>query len=127
MINRCRIPGRMVWLATLVFTIGGILILSLILFEVLDIDGSDFPTPEKNGPQGISLAESTHDIRRVLDQVYASPGATALSSLSDPLRSPQDFLRCCRAAPSSLSTSASSEQRYHLLLPRASLPDSRVA
>ncbi len=125
MINRRRIPGRMVWLATLVFTIGGLLVLSLILFEVLDIDGSDFPTPEKHGPQGISLAESSHDIRRVLDQVYMSPGATALSSLSDLLRSRQDFQRCGPAALSSLSTP--SEQQYHLLLPRASLSDSRVA
>ena len=43
---RKRLPVRLMaflWLATYVVCIG--LVCSFILFEVLDIDGSDFPTP----------------------------------------------------------------------------------
>jgi hypothetical protein len=52
------------WLATYVVCIG--LVCSFILFEVLDIDGSDFPTPPSNVATPIKLAEPPHEIKRAL-------------------------------------------------------------
>jgi len=39
---------------------------SFILFEVLDIDGSDFPTPPSTLATPIKLAEPAHEIKRSL-------------------------------------------------------------
>ena len=52
------------WLATYVICIG--LVCSFILFEVLDIDGSDFPAPPTSATTPIKLAESAHEIKRAL-------------------------------------------------------------
>jgi hypothetical protein len=52
------------WLATYVICIG--LVCSFILFEVLDIDGSDFPTPPTSTTTPIKLAEPAHEIKRAL-------------------------------------------------------------
>jgi hypothetical protein len=51
------------WLATYVVCIG--LVCSFILFEVLDVDGSDFPTPPTTSTP-IKLAEPAHEIKRAL-------------------------------------------------------------
>jgi hypothetical protein len=51
------------WLATYVICIG--LVCSFILFEVLDVDGSDFPTPPTTSTP-IKLAEPAHEIKRAL-------------------------------------------------------------
>src|SRR5262249_45321808 len=53
-----------VWLATYVVCIG--LVCSFILFEVLDIDGSDFPAPPSTLAPPIKLAEPAHEIKRSL-------------------------------------------------------------
>ena len=42
------------------------LVLSFICFEVLDIDGSDFPAPPSTVATPIKLAESSHEIKRTL-------------------------------------------------------------
>jgi hypothetical protein len=52
------------WLTTYVVCIG--LVCSFILFEVLDIDGSDFPAPPSTVATPIKLAESSHEIKRAL-------------------------------------------------------------
>ena len=52
------------WLATYVICIG--LVCSFILFEVLDIDGSDFPAPPTSATTPIKLAEPAHEIKRAL-------------------------------------------------------------
>jgi hypothetical protein len=52
------------WLATYVICIG--LVCSFILFEVLDIDGSDFPAPPTSTTTPIKLAEPAHEIKRAL-------------------------------------------------------------
>ena len=62
-----RLPVRFLaflWLATYVVCIG--LVCSFILFEVLDIDGSDFPAPPSNVATPIKLAEPSHEIKRAL-------------------------------------------------------------
>ena len=51
------------WLVTYVICIG--LVCSFILFEVLDIDGSDFPAPS-TAATPIKLAEPPHEIKRAL-------------------------------------------------------------
>ncbi len=64
---RKRLPVRLMaflWLATYVVCIG--LVCSFILFEVLDIDGSDFPAPPSNVATPIKLAEPPHEIKRAL-------------------------------------------------------------
>jgi len=64
---RKRLPVRLMaflWLATYVVCIG--LVCSFILFEVLDIDGSDFPTPPSSAATPIKLAEPPHEIKRAL-------------------------------------------------------------
>ena len=62
-----RLPVKVMatlWLATYVVCIG--LVCSFILFEVLDIDGSDFPAPPSTLATPIKLAESPHEIKRAL-------------------------------------------------------------
>ena len=51
------------WLVTYVICIG--LVCSFILFEVLDVDGSDFPSPPTTTTP-IKLAEPAHEIKRAL-------------------------------------------------------------
>ena len=61
-----RLPVKLMatlWLATYVVCIG--LVCSFILFEVLDVDGSDFPAPPTTATP-IKLAEPTHEIKRAL-------------------------------------------------------------
>ena len=41
------------------------LVCSFILFEVLDIDGSDFPKPIARSVTAVKLTESHHDLKRV--------------------------------------------------------------
>jgi len=52
------------WLVTYVICIG--LVCSFILFEVLDVDGSDFPTAPSTAATPIKLAEPPHEIKRAL-------------------------------------------------------------
>ena len=66
-VKKSRLPVRLmaaVWLATYVVCIG--LVCSFILFEVLDIDGSDFPAPPSTVATPIKLAEPPHEIKRTL-------------------------------------------------------------
>src|SRR5216684_1387079 len=78
------------WLATYVICIG--LVCSFILFEVLDIDGSDFPAPPTSATTPIKLAEPAHEIKRALLSVRRCSGCSSRSSSS-----------CSRAAASDRS------------------------
>ncbi len=63
----CQLPVKLMatlWLLTYVICLG--LVFSFILFEVLDIDGSDFPVPTSNLATAVKLAEPPHEIKRVL-------------------------------------------------------------
>jgi hypothetical protein len=64
-VNRRPLSVKLVatlWLVTYVICMG--LVCSFILFEVLDVDGSDFPAPPTTTP--IKLAEPAHEIKRAL-------------------------------------------------------------
>lgn len=50
------------WLTTYIICIG--LVCSFILFEVLDVDGSDFPVPASSVAAPIKLAEPAHEVKR---------------------------------------------------------------
>src|SRR4029450_8177493 len=66
-VKKHRLPVKLmaaVWLAPSAVCIG--LVCSFILFEVLDIDGSDFPAPPSTVATPIKLAESSHEIKRAL-------------------------------------------------------------
>src|SRR5690348_4235214 len=66
-VKKHRLPVKLMatlWLATYVVCIG--LVCSFILFEVLDIDGSDFPTPPSTLATPIKLADPAHEIKRSL-------------------------------------------------------------
>jgi hypothetical protein len=66
-VKKHRLPVKLMaalWLTTYVVCIG--LVCSFILFEVLDIDGSDFPAPLSNLATPIKLAEPAHEIKRAL-------------------------------------------------------------
>jgi hypothetical protein len=107
------------WLATYVVCIG--LVCSFILFEVLDIDGSDFPTPPTTSTP-IKLAEPAHEIKRALlsgpaqlwmlfSIVVLVLEASGLRQISAPARAPAQPGPRGRRGP-------------RLALPRASLADS---
>ncbi len=57
-----RIPYPSLSLAVYVACVA--LVFSFILFEVLDIDGSDFPTLPSASSTAIRLADPSHDIKR---------------------------------------------------------------
>ena len=67
-VRKHRLPVKLMavlWLATYVVCVG--LVCSFILFEVLDIDGSDFPAPPLSTvATPIKLAEPVHEIKRAL-------------------------------------------------------------
>jgi len=107
------------WLVTYVVCIG--LVCSFILFEVLDVDGSDFPTPPTTTTP-IKLAEPAHEIKRallsgpaqlwmLLSVVVLVLEASGLRQISAPAHAPAQPGPRGRRGP-------------RLALPRASLADS---
>lgn len=64
-VKRSRLPVKLmaaIWLTTYVVCVA--LVFSFILFEVLDIDSSDFPAPPTTAAVPIKLAEPAHEIKR---------------------------------------------------------------
>jgi hypothetical protein len=104
-------PGRSVLVLTL-YLVCTLLVFSFILFEVLDVDASDFPSPAKSS---IRLAEPPHDLKRVV----TSP---ALGSPTVPPRRVN-----CGGIESPVSLPPSPVRPHarvsRLTLPRAALPD----
>src|SRR5215510_3680792 len=121
-----RLPVKLmatVWLATYVVCIG--LVCSFILFEVLDIDGSDFPTPPSTLATPIKLAEPAHEIKRSLlsagAQLWAMVAVVIVLFDGARLRRPQARRRVPPAS------AFRGRRRLRLSLPRASLSDVAVS
>ena len=97
------------------------LVLSFILFEVLDIDGSDFPTPLSRALTVVKLTEPPHDLKRGFAEPLAQSwipvsmrfevprrdtlqrralGDTSLPSFPGPRRDRATLARASLAAPS---------------------------
>jgi hypothetical protein len=107
------------WLTAYVICIG--LVFSFILFEVLDIDGSDFPAPSSNLATAIKLAEPPHEIKRAL--LTAPAQFWALLPIALVLLAAADLRR--RGAPRRVSRQPGPRGRrgLRIALPRASLAD----
>jgi hypothetical protein len=117
-----RLPVKLMatlWLLTYVICIG--LVFSFILFEVLDIDGSDFPASTSNLATAIKLAEPPHEIKRAL--LTASAQLWALLPIALVLLAAADLSR--RGTPRRVSPQIRPPGRRGLrvALPRASLAD----
>ena len=94
------------------------LVLSFILFEVLDIDGSDFPTPISRAVTVVKLAEPPHDLKRG----YGEPPAESWISVSlDAEVTRQDVLQR-RARLAQSQPSAAGPLRDRSTLARSALP-----
>lgn len=104
------------WLALYLVCI--VLVLSFIFFEVLDVDGSDFPTSPKE--LTVKLAEPPHnDLRRALLQDAAKIGPSATVLVLD------GSVDCVRleSTASPLVVTVAPSRRSPATLPRASLSD----
>src|SRR5215475_12862217 len=91
-----------------------LLVFSFILFEVLDVDASDFPPPSK-ATTSVKLVEPPHDLKRTMTSSVEGPlaplpGASASEGRPHPVSQPSPLAsphaRACRTT-----------------LPRAALPD----
>ena len=96
------------------------LVLSFILFEVLDVDGSDFPTPISRALTVVKLAEPPHDLKRGLGEL---PTESWISVSLGAEIARQDLLQR-RARAVSSPPSPPGPRRDRSTLARASLPDS---
>lgn len=94
------------------------LVLSFILFEVLDIDGSDFPMPISRAVRVVKLADPPHDFKRGYNEPL--PQAWIPVSLRFEVAKPEAALR--HVSLLSESSSAPGPRRDRSNLARASLP-----
>ena len=121
-VKRTGLPTRFVaflWLATYVVCIG--LVCSFILFEVLDIDGSDFPALPSNVATPIKLAEPPHEIKRAL--LSGPPQLWVLLPFMIVLFEATQ-LRCLGArAVAPFQPGPRGRRGLRMILPRASLAD----
>jgi len=124
-VKKHRLPVKLMatlWLATYVVCIG--LVCSFILFEVLDIDGSDFPTPPSTLATPIKLADPAHEIKRSLLSAGAHLWAVVavVIVLFEGARLHRPAARRHMPSPPGFR----SRRRLRLSLPRASLSDVAV-
>jgi len=120
-VKKHRLPVKLmavVWLATYVVCVG--LVCSFILFEVLDIDGSDFPAaPFAASP--IKLAEPPHEIKRAL--LAAPPQFWALLPVVIILVESAGLMRLGAPALAPSLPGPRGRRGLRISLPRASLAD----
>ena len=91
-----------------------LLVFSFILFEVLDVDASDFPAPPTKATS-IKLVEPPHDLKRAAQSGIEGPAILPpRAGDSDRPQSPL-FLRSPLASPHARAS--------RVTLPRAALPD----
>ena len=106
------------WLVTYVICIG--LVCSFILFEVLDIDGSDFPAPS-TAATPIKLAEPPHEIKRAL--LAAPPQSWALFPVVIILVESAGLMRLGTPTLAPSLPGPRGRRGLRISLPRASLAD----
>jgi len=121
-VNRRPLPVKLVatlWLVTYVICIG--LVCSFILFEVLDVDGSDFPTPPTTSTP-IKLAEPAHEIKRALLSTPAQIWIL-LSIVVTLLEGTRRLRQVGMPALAVAQPGPRGRRAHRLALPRASLAD----
>ena len=117
----CRLPAKLMatlWLVTYVICLG--LVCSFILFEVLDVDGSDFPSPPTTTTP-IKLAEPPHEIKRAL--VTAAPHYWSLLPLLIVLLESAALRRVGTPRHGFSQPGPRGRRGLRIALPRASLAD----
>ena len=95
-----------------------LLVFSFILFEVLDVDASDFPPPSK-ATTSIKLAEPPHDLKRTMTSTVEGPLAPHSCASASERRQTPLSLRSPLAPPHA--------RACRTTLPRAVLPDAAPA
>lgn len=79
-----------------------VLVLSFILFEVLDVDGSDFPPPTRTLTASLATAEGVHEIKKLPLLPVASAAVATPHAFVDheqPLRDLRQALQRANHAP----------------------------
>ena len=104
-----------------VYVVCTALVFSFILFEVLDIDGSDFPGRPAAAAAPAALSEASHDIRRALLQGPANTSLDARIPRADGAWHPVQCHHLPLAWPS--ATGPSRPHAPRAALPRSALPD----
>ena len=108
-----------VWLA--IFTVATAAVFSFILFEVLDIDGSDFPGQPAAQVTPATLSEAEHDLRRA--HLHGSIKLWVDATLVLPHGSLESVRLHRPPVPRVLLIRSPQTQGYRITLPRSSLPD----
>ena len=111
--------GRHITLLLAIYAVSVVFVCSFILFEVLDVDGSDFPPPTR-ALRLVTPVETPHDLKRGVVQ--------GLMPLTVPiaLRLPEkthDPAPGARVAAERSAHGAGDTRNFLVLLPRASIPD----
>ncbi len=121
----CRRPSfRGFWLLAYVLSVA--LVLSFVLFEVLDIDGSDMPAPPTRDVARVEPPEASNDMRRASLQGTPQAWFDWLAVVPDGSRersAPAPQIPALRSFP----PRSSDVQRDRRILPRASLDDPGAA
>ncbi len=115
---------RTLWFLTYVLSVA--LVLSFVLFEVLDIDGSDMPAPPTRDVMRVEPAEASHDIRRASLQGAPSSWFDWFALVADgslERSAPVQQTLALRSFP----PRSPDAQRERSILPRASLEDPAAA
>ena len=108
-------------LALAIYVVCTVVVLSFIVFEVLDVDGSDFPGRHTMAATPATLSEAAHDVRRAFLKGPASVRIIDVAVLfagrsAEPLRT-QPRAACQVSLPV-----PSHAHGTRVTLPRASLP-----
>ena len=120
MVPRSRV-GRASTILLALYLACVVLVFSFILFEVLDIDGSDFPVAPARTVTPAHPAESSHDIKRAHLQNLTQLWADLEPPSTDRLDGALCLQRAARLAPAVASSPASLAHR--ITLARSSLLD----
>ena len=114
------ISPRKNWLATLGFCVGLLLVFFFILFDVLDVDGSDFPHSMTRRPSIYAIqAEAVYDVRRAFVAGPHLPEILPPTSIAGPV-----FVRFELRVPLRQAfLGVHSKHMFRRALPRASLAD----
>jgi len=121
---RRRRSFRNLWLLAYVLSVA--LVLSFVLFEVLDIDGSDMSAPVTRDVMRVEPPETSHDIRRASLQSAPSSWLDWFALVADGLRersAPVQQIPAFRSFP----RRSPDAQNHRIILPGASLEDPAAA
>ena len=121
MLRRSRL-ARCSTLMLAVYLVCMALVFSFILFEVLDIDGSDFPVAPSRTMQPVHAVEPSHDIKRTHLMALVLPAVDLYPSTAVGIDCSVGAPSTPPAAPSVPGSAVA--LGYRVTLARSSLPDS---